>query len=211
MKLLDLFCGAGGAAMGYHLAGFNKIIGVDNRPQKNYPFSFIQDDVFCFIKKTDLRQFDLIHASPPCQAFSSITPKKHRKKHPNYIPIIRNILKSSGVPYVIENVTGARKQLKNPIKLCGSMFGLKIFRHRYFEIWPEIFILLPGCKHDFKPVLITGTTRRFTGHPKEFSIEEKRLASGIKWMTTTELDQAIPPAYTKFIGEAIRHENNPAK
>lgn len=126
--LLDLFCGAGGAAEGYHRAGFD-VVGIDINPQPRYPFRFIQGDAL------DVSLWpvgvDVIHASPPCQALSTQTPDK--SKHLNLIPATRDVLVGSGLPYVIENVEGARRSMVDPIRLCGSSFGLDVRRHRYFE------------------------------------------------------------------------------
>ena len=120
MRALDLFCGAGGASMGLHRAGFD-VVGVDIVPQKHYPFTFIQADALTF----PLDGFDFVWASPPCQ-FASVLTAQHRHKHSNLIPAIRERLQAAGVPYLIENVAGARSHLRNPIMLCGSMFGLQI-------------------------------------------------------------------------------------
>ncbi len=204
MNVLDLFCKAGGAAMGYHLAGFD-VIGVDIDHQKNYPFEFIQADALGYLSKYH-HKYDVIHASPPCQRFSGLTPPQYRNKHPDLIKPLREILLSIGKTYVIENVPGARHELESPIKLCGTMFGLKVFRHRYFEISPQVILLTPQCKHDFYPIVVSGTTKRIKpGHKKrrEHTAQECRDAMDIQWMIKKELDEAIPPAYTKFIGRAI--------
>jgi DNA (cytosine-5)-methyltransferase 1 len=204
MKLLDLFCGAGGAAWGYHLAGFDEITGVDIKPQPRYPFEFIQADALEYLAEHG-QEFDMIHASPPCQRFSNATPNSHKEGHPDLIKPVRKLLRRIGKPYVIENVTGARRHLKTPVMLCGSMFGLNVYRHRWFEIWPPVLLLSPPCRHDFTPVYITGSTG-WGGcdfSRKDASIDQKREAMGILWMTTDEIDQAIPPAYTKFIGSKL--------
>lgn len=120
-KLLDLFCGAGGAAMGYHRAGF-EVTGIDINPQPHYPFKFIQADAMTY----PLGGFDCYHASPPCQRYSILTRGLHQDRIENYpdlIAPIRDRLLHTGKPYVIENVEGARKLLINPVKLCGTMFG----------------------------------------------------------------------------------------
>ena len=118
MKLLDLFCGAGGAATGYHWAGFDDITGVDHRPQKRYPFTFVHADAMDYAR-ANLHRFDFVHASPPCQAYSALN-NINRKTYPEYIAPLREMLQEAGVPYVMENVTGA--PLVNPITLCGTMF-----------------------------------------------------------------------------------------
>lgn len=127
--------------MGYHRAGFD-VVGVDDKPQPRYPFEFEKADAPTFLLEKG-RDFDVIHASPPCQAYSHVTPRSHRGKHPDLIGAIRDILHTVGKPYVIENVSCARHLLENPIKLCDTMFGLRCYRHRYFEIHPPLFLLLP--------------------------------------------------------------------
>jgi len=203
VKLLDLYCKAGGAAMGYWRAGFHDITGVDHEPQKNYPFDFHQADVFEWCAEHDLSQYDLIHASPPCQKYSQATPEHCRQNHPDYIGKTRELLKATGRPYVIENVQYA--PMGNAVMLCGSMFGLKIWRHRFFECCPEIFLSPAACNHAFRPVLITGQgQRKIKGRrePKPL-VKEKRKAIEIPWMTGAEITEAIPPAYTEWIGKQL--------
>ena len=199
-RLLDLFCGAGGAAMGYQRAGF-EVVGVDIKPQPHYPFEFHQADAMTY----PLEGFDVIHASPPCQRYSTCTPMRYRGDHPDLIGSIRSRLQ--GKVYVIENVPGARKKLINPIVLCGSMFGLPIRRHRCFEIRPEPSALLPKCHHKKDPVYISGSTgsssspegfKRF-----DFTTQQRRDAMECQWMTDKEIDQAIPPAYTLWTGQQL--------
>jgi DNA (cytosine-5)-methyltransferase 1 len=202
MKLLDLFCGAGGAAMGYYRAGFDQIVGIDNQPQPRYPFAFVQADALEYVRAHG-HDFDLIHASPPCQRYSSATPIHLKPNHPDLIGPTRQALQSTGRPYVIENVSAARYKLKSPVKLCGTMFGLPIRRHRFFEIWPRVLLLTPPCNHPPSTVYISGTYGR-TGQPRRrASTERKRAAIGIDWMTHDELTQAIPPAYTEWIGRLM--------
>lgn len=200
--LLDLFCGGGGAAMGYHRAGFT-VIGVDNKPQPRYPFKFIQADALCYAVAFG-RQFDVIHASPPCQAYSCSTPDK--SKHKEMIDITRDVLQWIGKPYIIENVGGAKRHMINPLMLCGTMFGLNVIRHRYFECKPTIWFAPATCKHN-RPVVKQGSAPKngefhsITGH---FSgVEEGQKAMGIDWLGQKELSQAIPPAYTEFLGNQI--------
>jgi len=201
MRLLDLFCGAGGASKGYHDAGFDEIVGVDNQPQKCYPYDFVLGDALEYVAAHG-HEFDVIHASPPCQAYS-ITKSLHNNSHPDLVAKTREALIATGKPYVIENVPGA--PLNATILLCGSMFGLKIIRHRYFETWPVLpLILMPPCNHQdsYRPYN-TQTEKRTT---KKF-----QKAMGIDWMPPGggagngktqmgTLSQAIPPAYTEFIG-----------
>jgi DNA (cytosine-5)-methyltransferase 1 len=211
MKLLDLFCGAGGAAMGYHRAGF-EVVGVDHKNQKNYPFEFIQMDAFEALERFG-PYFDAIHASPPCQAFSQAVKIVNREGRPNLIPPTRSALIELGLPYVIENVPTAIGELKEPVTLCGSMFGLKVRRHRLFE--SNVFIWGMRCSHTEYPRIYPPSYNRITplrvlsisgGFMQgKISIEEHREAMGITWqMTGRELSEAIPPAYTEYIGNVLR-------
>jgi DNA (cytosine-5)-methyltransferase 1 len=135
MRLLDLFCGAGGAAMGYHRAGFDEIVGVDIEPQPRYPFAFFQGDAleYCAAHGSE---FDAIHASPPCQAYTRMArglleSQGRGREYPDLIHATRSALHLAGVVSVIENVPGA--PLLGPVMLCGSSFGLLVQRHRLFE------------------------------------------------------------------------------
>jgi DNA (cytosine-5)-methyltransferase 1 len=208
--LLDLFCGAGGAAMGYHRAGF-RVIGVDLKPQPHYPFKFYQGD-FMEALARDLRHVDVIHASPPCQAYSTQT--ANRSRHQRLIPDVRDRLEMSGKPYVLENVEGARAELLEPSRLCGSSFGLDVRRHRYFETnWR---LTVPPCNHAWQlprfrslnmPMVRAGRLASVVGvhghlnYPGESQVRKK--AMGVDWMTDAELTQAIPPAYTEHIGRQV--------
>ena len=185
--------------MGYYMAGF-EVIGVDIKPQPHYPFEFHQADALQYA----LEGFDVIHASPPCQAYSKSTKKIYRGNHKRMISAIRNRLIQARVPFVIENVEGARHRLIQPVMLCGSMFNLNIQRHRYFEINPLIAVLLPCCDHKPNPVYITGT-RRLKGKPRqEDPAAVKRQALETPWMTVANMDEAIPPAYTHYIGVQLK-------
>lgn len=197
LRIADLFCCAGGAAMGLHRAGF-EVEGWDIKPQPNYPFRFHLGDAL----DADLSGFDSAWASPPCQKFTRAR-KLRGNTHPDYIPEVRAKLSDLGVPYCIENVPGA--PLLNPALLCGSMFGLNIYRHRIFE--SNFPIPLRLCSHS-KPQTKMGRPVRegdiiqVVGH---FSnVPYARKAMGIDWMNQQELAQAIPPAYSEFIGRAIR-------
>lgn len=207
-KLLDLFCCAGGAGMGYHRAGF-EVTGIDIKPQPRYPFTFIQADALEYVAAHG-HEYDAIHASPPCQAFTDLQYMYNAKEHPDLLMPTRKLLQATGKPYVIENVEGA--PMVDYITLCGGAFGLgtddaELRRHRRFEIFPHM-LLVPPCAHGVKPRVIGvygghGRDRRRKTNTQDFSTEARRLAMGIDWMTGEELSQAIPPAYTKFIGEFL--------
>lgn len=200
MKLLDLFCGAGGAAKGYSLAGFDEIVGVDHVLQPNFPFTFIQDDAIDYLKQYG-KEFDLIHASPPCQAYSWAA-KRWNKDYPDLIGITRQTLQETKRPYAIENVIGAI--LINPIRLCGTSFDLGVIRHRLFETFPFLLVEIPRCRH--RGSVKTGEYVTVVGHggdSKDCSLKTWRKAMGIDWMTKQELTQAVPPAYTEWIGKQM--------
>jgi DNA (cytosine-5)-methyltransferase 1 len=206
-KALDLFCGGGGASMGLYRAGFD-VVGVDILLQEHYPFTFYQADALTF----PLEGYDLIWASPPCQFASECTPLDHRVNHPNLIPAIRERLEAAGTPYMIENVEGARSWLRNPIMLCGSMFGLRVWRHRYFECPALGFLLTPSCNHADRPIVVSGHSNSFdrvTGiRTLPARVSAKREAMGIDWMTRDEILQAIPPAYSKYLAEQLIHSKS---
>ncbi len=199
-RLLDLFCGAGGAAMGYHRAGF-EVIGVDNRPQKRYPFEFHQADAMTF----PLDGFDVIHASPPCQAYSVMKSLHNAKSHCDLIPGVRDRLQAANVLWIIENVPGA--PLRKDLMLCGSMFGLRssseryLRRHRIFESNIP-FLLQPSCHHVGKAVGVYGHGQAgMLGQRwRTAKAEEARILMGMDWSTRDGMAQAIPPAYTEWIG-----------
>jgi len=249
--LLDLFCGAGGASTGYHRAGF-QVTGVDHTPQPHYPFHFVLGDALMFLAQYG-PEYDVMTASPPCQAYSVTKSLHSSASHPALVEATREALQITGKPYVIENVVGA--PLRWPLLLCGSMFGLQtrcgaqLRRHRLFE--SNLLLLSPGtCQHgattigvqghefrneatraaERRTIMVVGATSRDpaaearkykrgkhqcprTGigtvpqHPvvrntirETFSVAEARIAMGIDWMTMRELSQAIPPAYTEWIG-----------
>lgn len=214
-KLLDLFCGAGGASTGYYQAGFD-VTGVDINPQPNYPFEFIQADALTKLADPDfMAQFDAVHASPPCQAHSTVSGtarRRHGAVYVDLIPQTRAALIASGCPYVIENVIGA--PLINPIMLCGSSFNLNVRRHRIFE--SSVPIAGVPCDHDWQtPRFRSLDGRRVaagklaavvgvhgnTNYSGEFALRCE--AMGIDWMTNGELTQAIPPAYTRWVGARL--------
>jgi DNA (cytosine-5)-methyltransferase 1 len=207
LKLLDLYCKAGGASKGYQLAGF-EVVGVDIKKQKRYPFKFIQADCLELMKDMEfLKSFDVIAASPPCQTHSITQHLRNAQGKStdkiDLIPQTREALIASGRPYVIENVPGS--PLVNPIQMCGSSFGLKVRRHRLFESNLQLKGSVCNHKEQGKPVGIYGSMRDEIpngGHTAK-SIEQAREAMGIDWMIWGELVEAIPPIYTKEIGTQI--------
>lgn len=225
--LLDMFCGAGGAAMGYSRAGFD-IVGVDIKPQKNYPFRFIQADALEYASLFAQR-FDVIHASPPCQAYSVM---KHLSNgtHPELVEQCRELMQATGLTWVMENVPGS--PLIDPVVLCGSSFGLDLRRHRLFE--SNIDLVGKPCDHSWQTPRFNSTASRngpknglssvvtvcgnrttpfrnqksgvltIVSHDRQGAgISEWRRAMEIDWMTRDELSQAIPPAYTQWLGRQL--------
>lgn len=288
IRLLDLYCGAGGCAVGYSRAGFD-VVGVDLNPMPRYPFEFHQGDALDYLREHG-HEFDVIHASPPCQAYCSLKSMPNAKVHPDLVAPTREALEATGKPYVIENVPGA--PLLSPTMLCGTMFGLgtgdaDLRRHRLFETnWSLVLPFGMFCKHgrraaqnaparedrerticvigqagiaedralrriDFKPRVISVHDSSGRGHDEAanhrrrktitvagshgdaglslsgqkrpgtvgvrgnaggqskrdgllyFSTAERNEAMGIEWMKGGEISQAIPPAYTKFIGDQL--------
>lgn len=221
--LLDLFCGAGGAAVGYRRAGFD-VVGVDLAPQPRYPFPFVLADALDYLALCG-RGFDAIHASPPCQLHSTLATLPHRTAairatYPDLIAPTRALLEATGRPWVIENVPGA--PLRDPVTLCGAMFpALRVFRHRGFETsWP-----LPQPPHVRHPGTVLGGSsgrgaggkldgyagdtgdhagRWVTVAGHQFSTASGSRAMGIAWMKREELAEAVPPAYTEYVGRHLR-------
>lgn len=215
-RLLDLFCGAGGASVGYHRAGFH-VVGVDIAPQPHYPFEFHQADALTF----PLDGFDVVHASPPCQAHTTMS-NRYRggggmtDDYARLIALARWRLMMYGRPYVIENVPGARPAMVRPVTLNGGMFGLRVMRPRLFECsWPASRAPSRG------PVIdAVGVYGRYPDGRRLFdrkdgtsqhaaaSLEEGARAMGIDWMEWSELTQAIPPVYAEHLGRQLqeRHE-----
>jgi len=203
-RLLDLFCGAGGAGMGYYRAGF-EVVGVDIEPQPNYPFEFHQADAMT----VPLDGFDVRHASPPCQASAALTKGTNKgREYPQLIPGIRERLADAGGITIIENVQGA--SVRRDATLCGEMFGLSVIRHRYFELSHPILVP-PHPKHRGR---VAGWRhgQRYDGPyfavygdgGGKGSLQDWQQAMGIDWMTDRlELAEAIPPAYTEWIGEQL--------
>jgi DNA (cytosine-5)-methyltransferase 1 len=222
-RLLDLFCGAGGAAMGYHRAGF-EIVGIDIKPQPHYPFPFLQMDAleamdrllrgegltFTNGETLYLVDFAALHASPPCQRYSAITQQHGRaivESHPDLIKAVRTLFLATGKSYVIENVPKA--PLINAFMLCGSMFNLKsgvyyLRRHRKFEcsfdFWPPA-----SCCHQGLSLSVYGHPggNSCRDHRKFGNLEDWKIGMVIDWTSTDELAQAIPPAYTEYIGKYL--------
>ncbi len=211
-RLLDLFCGAGGAGEGYRRAGFD-VVGVDVVQQPRYPFRFFVDDALDVLERCIAREsvgeFDVIHASPPCQRYSDLAKRNgNADDWPDLVGPVRELLEATGLPYVIENVEGA--PLRRDAVLCGTMFpGLRVLRHRLFE--SNVPLVQPP--HPQHPLVFTHDKRK-AHHGKidqdvsfvqvtgggNCSIANARDAMGIDWMTKHELNEAIPPAYTEWVG-----------
>ena len=210
MKILDLYCGAGGSAMGLYRAGF-EVVGVDINSSPNYPFEIIEADAL----KIDLDGYDGYWASPPCQCYSNASARwrSKGKEYPDLIKETRERLLKTNNPFIIENVVGA--PLRKDLMLCGTMFGLNIIRHRIFEING---FYVPQHFHPKHKLPIMKKTRNGTmakrsqycivagngGHGCSFKFEDWKEAMKIDWMTKKELTQAIPPAYSRYVGEYLR-------
>jgi len=214
MKALDLFCGAGGASMGLHRAGF-EVVGVDISDQPDYPFEFIKADCRNLPIK-DFRDFDLIWASPKCQAHSWAS-KRYRNEGRYYeeqIEWTRSLLEQLGKPYIIENVPLA--PIRKDIVLCGTMFSLDVIRHRHFEIKGFRAEQPRHPNHDpnhlYHCVVGTGVPSELLKKVKKqamygmkysYRLKDMQEAMGIDWMKLKELTQAIPPAYSEYLGKAF--------
>lgn len=216
MRILDLYCGAGGASRGYVDAGW-EVVGVDIAEQPRYPFRFIRSDALTALKtliaekqltdrnggKWKLEDFDAIHASPPCQAHSKAQTIMKRE-HPELIVPTRELLQKVELPYVIENVVGA--PLRSPMLLCGTMFSLPLYRHRIFET--SCTLRAPThAEHKTKQTKmgrppVEGEFLQVVGN---FSgCAEARAAMKTPWMTRNEMSEAIPPAYTEYVGSQLK-------
>ena len=226
MRLLDLVCGAGGAAMGYSRAGFTEIVGVDIKPQPRYPFTFVLGDALEYVAAHG-REFDAIHASPPCQAFSTMKVMPNARAHPDFLTPCRELLRDAKRPWIIENVVGAPVEARPPslfsnlsgIMLCGTMFGLtngshELRRHRLFESTEPL--VQPRCRHRLPVIGFYGDHARtrqrtikgnrdrggdITGTERKMVLVWELM--GIDWMLWHESNQAIPPVYTEFIGHQL--------
>lgn len=211
-RLLDLYSGAGGCAVGYHRAGF-EVIGVDIEDHPDYPFEFHQADALDVLRTWDLSGFDAIHASPPCQAYSAMSNCRPglAEEYPDLVEPTRDALEATGLPWVIENVegspvaSGAALFGHSGVELCGRMFGLLLYRHRRFE--SNIRLTQPHHpRHDIPASKAghwePGTIISVSGNCSPISVA--RDAMGIDWMTREDLSEAVPPAYTYFVGSQIR-------
>lgn len=206
MRILDLFCGAGGAGWGYHLAGFS-VLGVDIDPQPSYPFPFLQHDAL-EVAAEMAQDFDAVHASPPCQGYTTMN-NRHGSSSPLLIDEVRALLQATGKPWVIENVVGARSHMRHPVLLHGGMFGLDVYRPRLFETnWllmspssakrPEDAAAIYG-KNDGRRVW----TRADGSELRVATLERARAAMEMPWADWHGVKEAIPPAYTRWIGERM--------
>jgi len=211
-KLLDLFCGAGGASMGYHRAGF-EVYGVDIEPQPNYPFEFREADAIEVLEQLAFEDtnmdFQAIHTSPPCQAYTRAT-EKHRMydgfEYPDLVTDVRRLLKLAKLPYIIENVVGS--PLETCVILRGDMFGLEVIRPRLFEL--SFMVFQPQvakrkgllCGRDYFRVM-SGGGCWCKGDETKGTFEQWKKAMGIDWADYYGLTQAIPPAYTEYIGKYL--------
>lgn len=206
-KLLDLYSCAGGAGMGYSRAGF-EVVGIDIKPQPHYPFEFHQADALEYLAE-HYHEFDVIHASPPCQRYSRITRMNGtQENHPDLLQASIDALEKTGKPYIVENVPGA--PMRNYLILCGTMFGLRVFRHRWFMTNPPILMAPMSCNHHGRSC--NGGKNGDQKHPEaEFitvtgsvhPIAKAKKAMGIDWMNRAELVEAIPPAYTEWLGRQM--------
>lgn len=212
LTVIDLCCKQGGASMGYYLAGFN-VVGVDREPQPRYPFPFIQADLRDLDPAWLAENFDVVGGSPPCWAHSDLAHRTGRE-YEDFIPETRALVEASGLPYVIENVEGA--PLRNPLILCGTMFdGLRVSRHRLFESNVPLTPPRPCPKRH--PLHYTLDKRKahygqldewtdfvmVTGGGNSSRAAASDAMGGLDWMTKDGMNQAVPPAYTHWIGQQL--------
>jgi DNA (cytosine-5)-methyltransferase 1 len=202
-RLLDLFCCQGGAAKGYADARFD-VTGVDNAPQPRYPFQFVQGDAIAFVLAHG-REFDFIHASPPCQHDSDCQ-RIQNNNHPDLIAPTRAALEATGRPWVLENVRGAVPKLHRPVMLCGPMFGVETYRHRFFETGGGFTLEQPDHPAHLVPQAKMGRPVP-PGHYGQFvgnfsGVGLARRVLGVEWMNRDGIRECIPPAYARYIGSA---------
>ncbi|MBV7669628.1 DNA cytosine methyltransferase [Streptomyces halstedii] len=204
LRVLDLFCCQGGAAMGYHRAGFD-VTGIDLAPQPRYPFRFIQADAIDYVREHGA-EFDFIHASPPCQRYSRAQKIQHRD-HPDLIAPTRAALEATGRPWVIENVEEARRELRAPVTLCAAAFGMRTYRHRLFETGGNFTFTPPRHPAHWAPLTKMGRPRaagHFAHYVGNFSgVAEARTDMGVPWMNRDGIRECIPPAYTHHIATTL--------
>lgn len=206
-RLLDLFCCQGGASAGYRAAGFD-VLGVDIDPQPRYPHRFVQADALEYLGVFDRSRFaasfDAVHASPPCQAYSNAQ-RIQGREHPDLVEMVRDRLDHLGLPYVIENVEGA--PLRDPVTLCGAMFGLRTYRHRLFETGGGFTLAQPEHPVHAAPLRKMGrrpqpgdmihAVGNFSG------VEQVRSDWGVGWMNRDGIREAIPPVYAEHVGRQL--------
>lgn len=204
LRVLDLYCCQGGAAKGYDDAGFD-VTGVDKDPQPRYPLRFTQADAIDYVRAHGA-DFDFIHASPPCQGDSDCQ-RIQGNTHPDLIDPTRAALEATGRPWVIENVRGALPKLRNPVMLCGAMFGLCTYRHRYFETGGGFSLTPPRHPAHTAPQAKMGRPVP-EGHYGQFignfsGVPLARKVMGVPWMNRDGIRECIPPAYTEYIATAF--------
>ena len=211
MRLLDLFCGAGGCSVGYARAGF-ELVGIDAAPQPRYPYEFVQADAMTY----PLDGFDAIHASPPCHGHSALNVVNEIEYGTEWmLAATIKRLTDHGAPFIVENVAGARAHMPGALQLCGTEFGLMTRMESYGEVWlarhrlflSNIHLLGAGGCHCYGRRIV-GVYGHGGGGPKASvrgpgTAQASREVMGIDWMTRDELDEAIPPAYTQFLGEQL--------
>ncbi|MEU9198714.1 class I SAM-dependent methyltransferase [Streptomyces sp. NPDC048332] len=206
LRVLDAFCCQGGAGKGYADAGA-RVTGVDKDPQPRYPFTFVQGDAIAYIREHGA-EFDFIHASPPCQ-YDSECQRIQGREHPDLIGPTRDALNSTGRPWVMENVRGALPKLRDAVMLCGTLFCLETYRHRYFETGGGF--TLPQPHHPVHTVpqakmgrpVPPGWYGQFVGN---FSgVQHARDVMGVPWMNRDGIRECIPPIYAQWIGTHARH------
>lgn len=205
-RILDLFCCQGGAAAGYAAAGFD-VVGVDLDDQPRYPYEFYRADALAFLADNRdwiRRTFAAVHASPPCQGYSN-TQRIQGNAHPDLVDRVRELLDWVGLPWVIENVEGA--PLRDPITLCGARFGLRTYRHRLFETGGELTLTAPAHPEHTAPLRKMGRPPRdgdmihAVGNFSGVSLVRDDWC--VPWMNRDGIREAIPPAYTEWVGARL--------